>query len=227
MRLFDAIFGRIIDRRISDYQNDLIQKHCEQVDNIYRTMRGWRHDYHNHIQAMLLLCEQNNILELKHYLLQLNDDLTTVDNTIKTGNVMIDAILNSKISLINAKNIPLSAKASVPQETDLSDIDLCVIIGNLLDNAMEACEAQNTDDERFIRIYMGVMKKQLYISVQNTFSGKKKQVGRMLLTKRIAGHGYGLSRVDAIVERNGGYVNRQNEDGVFATEVMLPLLSNS
>ena len=51
MKAFDIIFGKMIDRRIANYQNDLIQKQCEQIENIYRTMRGWRHDYHNHVQA--------------------------------------------------------------------------------------------------------------------------------------------------------------------------------
>ena len=223
MKVFDIIFGKMIDRRIANYQNDLIQKQCEQIENIYRTMRGWRHDYHNHVQAMLILCDQNNLPELKKYLINLNDDLTTVDTSIKTGNVMIDAILNSKMSLIKARSIPVSAKAAAPNETDLSDIDLCVILGNLLDNAMEACVEQGAAEERFIRIYMGVMKKQLYISVQNTFSGRKKRTERLVSTKRESGHGYGLSRIDAVVKRNGGYINRQNEDGIFATEVMLPL----
>lgn len=223
MKIFDMIFGKMIDRRIANYQNDLIRKQCEQTENIYRTMRGWRHDYHNHVQAMLILCDQNNLPELKKYLINLNDDLTTVDTSIKTGNVMIDAILNSKMSLIKARSIPVSAKAAAPNETDLSDIDLCVILGNLLDNAMEACAGQGEDEERFIRIYMGVMKKQLYISVQNTFSGRKKRTERLVSTKRKSEHGYGLSRIDAVVKRNGGYINRQNEDGIFATEVMLPL----
>ena len=223
MKIFDMIFGKMIDRRIANYQNDLIRKQCEQTENIYRTMRGWRHDYHNHVQAMLILCDQNNLPELKKYLINLNDDLTTVDTSIKTGNVMIDAILNSKMSLIKARSIPVSAKAAAPNETDLSDIDLCVILGNLLDNAMEACVEQGAAEERFIRIYMGVMKKQLYISVQNTFSGRKKRTERLVSTKRESGHGYGLSRIDAVVKRNGGYINRQNEDGIFATEVMLPL----
>ncbi len=58
MKLFDILFGRAIDRRIAVYQNDLIAKHCEEVQNVYRTMRGWRHDYHNHIQAMLALTDK-------------------------------------------------------------------------------------------------------------------------------------------------------------------------
>ena len=48
MGLINLLFGKMIDRRISAYQNDLITKHCDEVQNIYTTMRGWRHDYHNH-----------------------------------------------------------------------------------------------------------------------------------------------------------------------------------
>lgn len=96
MKLFDLIFGKMIDRRIAAYQNDLIEKQCDQVENIYRIMRGWRHDYHNHVQAMLVLCEQNNIPEIKQYLLRLNDDLTTVDTVIKTGSVTLDAMYRER-----------------------------------------------------------------------------------------------------------------------------------
>jgi len=175
----------MIDRRIANYQNDLIQKQCEQIENIYRTMRGWRHDYHNHVQAMLVLCDQNNLPELKNYLINLNDDLTTVDTSIKTGNVMIDAILNSKMSLIKAHSIPVSAKAAAPHETDLSDIDLCVILGNLLDNAMEACVEQGAAEERFIRIYMGVMKRQLYIYLCKIHSvGERKEPSGWFLQRQ-------------------------------------------
>lgn len=222
MKVFDRLFGGAIDRRIAAYQNDLITKHCAEVEEIYRQMRGWRHDYHNHIQAMLAMSEDSD--RLKEYLWELNQDLTRVDTVIKTGNVMADAILNSKIALIKARRIKIDAKASVPQKLPFSDVDLCVIIGNLLDNAMEACERQRPDSERFIRVYVGVMKKQLYISVMNSTDVKERVKGTgFLSSKKGKDHGFGLIRVDHIAQKNGGYVNRQNEPGVFATEVMLPL----
>ena len=222
MKLFDFLFGRAIDRRIAGYQNDLISKHCDEVNNIYRTMRGWRHDYHNHIQAMLALTD--NPEELRQYLWKLNDDLTTVDTVLKTGNVMVDAILNSKLSLIKTKNIAVNAKAVVPAELKISEIDLCVIIGNLLDNAMEACLRQSEKEERFIRVYIGTLKQQLYLCVTNSVGGEVKKVGRTYLsTKDSNTHGFGLMRIDRLADKYGGYVNRQNEPGAFATEVMLPL----
>ena len=222
MKIFDLIFGGAIDRRIAAYQNDLITKHCDEVDNIYRTMRGWRHDYHNHIQAMLALTD--NPEELRKYLWMLNDDLTTVNTVIKTGNVMVDAILNSKLSLIKTKKIAVNAKATVPAEFNISEIDLCIIIGNLLDNAMEACLRQSEDENRFIRVYIGILKQQLYICVTNSVGGEVKKIGKSYhSTKDSDTHGFGLMRIDRLVDKYNGYVNRQDEPGAFATEVMLPL----
>ena len=222
MKLFDLIFGKAIDRRIAAYQNDLIAKHCDEVDNIYRTMRGWRHDYHNHIQAMLALTD--NTEELRRYLWKLNDDLTTVDTVLKTGNVMVDAILNSKLSLIKSRNIAVNAKATVPAELKISEIDLCAIIGNLLDNAMEACLRQEDKANRFIRVYIGVLKQQLYICVTNSMDGEAQRLGKAYLSSKSSdSHGFGLMRIDRLADKYGGYVNRQSEEGAFATEVMLPL----
>lgn len=222
MGLTDVLFGRMIDRRIAEYQNDLITKHCDEVQNIYKTMRGWKHDYHNHIQTLLALVGDEE--KTKEYLLNLNHDLTLVDTVMKTGNVMVDAILNSKLSLIKSKNIKVNAKAVVPPELNISEIDLCVIIGNLLDNAMEACLQQKEEENRFIRVFIGMLKGQLYISVSNSVGGEIKKSGKNYLsTKNSASHGFGLMRVDKIAAKYEGFVNRQNEDGIFATEIMLPL----
>ena len=226
MKLFDLLLGRAVERRIAGYQNELITKHCEEVQNIYNTMRGWRHDYHNHIQALLALTEDPR--RSREYLLRLNDDLTRVDTVLKTGNVMVDAILNSKLSLIQSRRIRVKAKAAVPPDLPISEIDLCTVIGNLLDNAMEATLRQEQESERFIRVYIGILKNQLYISVQNSAGGQLRKSGKSYLPpKNGSGHGFGLIRIDRIVEKYEGYINRQNEEGVFATEVLLPLSCHS
>ena len=213
-----------VDKKIGRFQNELVDKHYTEVETMYRKMRGWRHDYHNHIQVLKAHMELSRYQEAKQYLDMLNDDLATVDTVIKTGNVMVDAILNSKLTMIKEKEIQVDATAIVPQDVPFSGIDLSVLIGNLLDNAMEACVQIPNKDDRFIRIYIDIVKKQLYISVSNSMNGKAKRKGVQYLSTKMGVHGFGLLRIDRIATRYGGFINRQNEEGVFATEVMLPLL---
>lgn len=218
-----VLFG-LVDRRIARYQNDLMEKHWEEVDNMYRQTRGWRHDYHNHIQTMKAYLAMGQLAELEDYLGELDRDLTQVDTVVKTGNVKMDAILNSKISLAKAKNIRVEAKAIVPGTLPFSEVDLSLIIGNLMDNAMEACLKIEEEEKRFIRVYLDILKGQLYIYVMNAAAGRfKKDAGRYLTTKQGALGGFGLMRLDRVVEKYHGYLNRQDETDVFVTEIMLPL----
>lgn len=118
----------------------------------------------------------------------------------------------------------MDATALVPGDAPVSGIDLSVLIGNLLDNAMEACMELPQEKDRFIRIYIDRIKKQLYISVTNSMKGKAKRLGARFLSRKGGNHGFGLYRIDSIVAKYGGYVNRQTEEGVFATEITLPLV---
>ena len=102
------------ERRLAGYQNDLLETHCAEVQNIYTQMRGWRHDYHNHLQTLKGLLSLGRCGEAESYLRQLESDLQSVDTILKTGNLMLDAILNSKLSLAEKGEVAIRAKASVP-----------------------------------------------------------------------------------------------------------------
>lgn len=217
-----GFLSRKIDRQIASYQQELIETHYREVDNMYRQIRGWRHDYRNHIQTMKAYAASGDWEAITRYLDLLDEDLTTVDTVIKTGNPMTDAILNSKISLAKSKNIQVVADAHIPVRLKSSEIDLCCIIGNLFDNAIEA-SVQLPEDRRVIRVYMDMRNTQLYISFTNFTAGKKlKKQGKRFSSTKGEGHGFGLVRVDAIVERLEGYISRNSEDGAFTTEVLLP-----
>ncbi|MBD5527487.1 MAG: GHKL domain-containing protein [Lachnospiraceae bacterium] len=218
MRFLD----KIIDRRIARYQSDLLATHYAEVENMYRQTRGWRHDYRNHIQVLKNYAEMGDMEAVKEYLDELAEDLNTVDLALKTGNKMTDVILNSKISLARSKEIQVRADAHVPVTLNTAQIDLCIILGNLFDNAIEAC-LQLPSKERMIRIYMDMKNTQLYISFTNTTAQRKqkKENGRFASTKG-GDRGYGLVRIDTIIERYQGYIRRGSEDGAFTTEILLP-----
>ncbi|HEY8363298.1 MAG TPA: GHKL domain-containing protein [Tissierellaceae bacterium] len=222
--LIKYLLNRLIDKKISNYQNDLVTKHYNEVENIYRQMRGWRHDFHNHIQVMKAYLKLGKYEDMEKYLTELDKDLTNIDTVLRTGNLMVDAILNSKLSMARSQDIKINAKATVPKDIRVSDLDLCIIIGNLLDNAMEATMKLENPEDRFIRVYIREMKGQLYISVTNSFGGKIKKINKEYITTKLGlNHGFGLKRIDSIVNKYNGFVNRQHEEGVFATEIILPI----
>lgn len=217
-----GLFSRRIDQKVAAYQQELLQKHYAEVENMYRQMRGWRHDYRNHIQTMKAYAASGNYEAIRNYLDLLDTDLSTVDTVIKTGNPMTDAILNSKISLANSKSIRVTADAHIPIRLAISEIDLCCIIGNLFDNAIEA-SLKLPENERLIRVYMDMKGTQMYISFTNfTAVSKLAKINGLFRSTKGTHHGLGLVRIDAIVERLGGYLSRNSEDGAFTTEILLP-----
>lgn len=209
-----------MDKRIARFQSDLISKQTVEIQNMYRQMQEWRHDYRNHIQNMKNRLDGDQG-ELEQYLDELADDLTQTDTSIQTGNVMADAVLNSKLSVAEQKSIQLNVKAHIPKGIEMTDVEMCSVLGNLLDNAIEACEKLPCD-KRFLRVYIDKFKGQFYLSVQNSSPSIQRDKG-IFRTTKAGTHGFGLFRIDRIAKKYGGYVNRQYEEGVFATELLLPL----
>ena len=220
--LLQRIMKREEDKTII-YQNKLMKQQMDEIENIYMTMRGWRHDYHNHLQSLKGYLSLNKVEQMKDYLNELETDLDSIDTLYHSGNLQLDSILNAKLAIAEKGQIRIHCDASIPPQLHVSDLDLCVILGNLLDNAIESCRKIKNPDERFIRVYIGILKKQLYISITNATSETVKQRTDHYFTTKRGDHGHGLKRVDQVVKKYDGYLNRQNEPGVFATEIILPL----
>lgn len=210
----------LIERRLENRQNDYAKRQLEEIRSTYKEMRGWRHDFRNHMHVLRIYLENGEIEKCQAYLLQLEKDVEEVDLKIKSGNAMADAILNSKMSLAGTKDIRLDVTAKIPEKLPVSDTEFSVIFGNLMDNAMEACEKIESIEERFIRVYIGIYKKQFYMSITNATNQAKRM--EHYITGKGTGHGLGLYQIDKIVKKRQGYLKRRNEPGVFVTEIMLP-----
>ena len=217
------ILSKLIDNRIEEYQSTLAKTHYDEVETMYKEMRGWRHDYKHHIGVLKNYAQNGETTQIITYLSALDEDLSKTDHRLKTGNKMTDAILNSKLSLAREKKVKVIAEVQIITALTTPEIDLCIILGNLFDNAMEA-SLKLPEKDRLIRVYMTVKQNnQLYISFTNFTATKKqaKEHGRFKTTKG-KGHGFGLVRIDHIVHRHNGYINRNSEDGAFSTEILLP-----
>ena len=204
------------------FRRDLMEHQYEEIKGVYMDMRGWRHDYHNHMQVMKAQLALGNLEEIQEYLNALEKELDHVDTLVKSGNLMTDAILNSKLTLARRQKIRINCNAKIPERISVEDVDLCVILGNLMDNALEACK-QIAEENRFLRIYMKVNKSQRYLSIQNSAKEDPDFNEQNYITKKRGNHGLGMKRVQTAVEKYQGYLNLANEPGIFAAEVTIPL----
>lgn len=211
------------DRKYLNYQVQVMSRQVEEVNDLYIKMRGWRHDYHNHLQKLKAHLAMGQIAEAEAYLNQLEGDLDNIKIKYTTGNVSLDAILNSKLSIAEKEKIRINCKAQIGENPSIEDIDLCVIIGNLIDNAVESCRKMPIDADRFLRIYLCVRRQQLYIAVTNSTGEIIRRLDAEYISSKRGDHGHGLKRIDLVVEKYNGYIRRANEPGVFSTEIMLPL----
>lgn len=206
--------------KLVEYQTEQSEKHLNEVRSIHKEMRGYKHDFHHHLQALKGQLEAGEIDRALAYIEQLDNQLMNVDTLLKTGNVSLDAILSAKIAQAKAENIAVTVKANVPDALTISDLELSIIIGNLLDNAIEAC--RTVTGERFIRIFISMKGTMLYFSMLNAAGAKKKKTGSLFATHKDGVHGFGLRRAEAILEEHGGWVKYNSEDGAFTSEFLVP-----
>lgn len=208
--------------KLVEYQTEQSEKHLNEVRSIHKEMRGYKHDFHHHLQALKGQLEAGEVDRALAYIEQLDNQLMNVDTLLKTGNVSLDAILSAKIAQAKAENIAVTVKANVPDALTISDLELSIIIGNLLDNAIEAC--RTVTGERFIRIFISMKGTMLYFSMLNAAGAKKKKTGSLFATHKDGVHGFGLRRAEAILEEHGGWVKYNSEDGAFTSEFLVPAI---
>ena len=206
--------------KLVEYQTEQSEKHLNEVRSIHKEMRGYKHDFHHHLQALKGQLEAGEVDRALAYIEQLDNQLMNMDTLLKTGNVSLDAILSAKIAQAKAENIAVTVKANVPDQLTISDLELSIIIGNLLDNAIEAC--RTVTGERFIRIFISMKGTMLYFSMLNAAGAKKKKTGSLFATHKDGVHGFGLRRAEAILEEHGGWVKYNSEDGAFTSEFLVP-----
>lgn len=208
--------------KLVEYQTEQSEKHLNEVRSIHKEMRGYKHDFHHHLQALKGQLEAGEVDRALAYIEQLDNQLMNVDTLLKTGNVSLDAILSAKIAQAKAENIAVTVKANVPDALTISDLELSIIIGNLLDNAIEAC--RTVTGERFIRIFISMKGSMLYFSMLNAAGEKMKKTGSLFATHKDGVHGFGLRRAETILEEHGGWVKYNSEDGAFTSEFLVPAI---
>ena len=190
--------------RLAAYQTEQSRQHLDEVRSIHAEMRGYKHDFHSHLQTLRGLLAEGEYERAAAYIDELDERLQSVDTLLKTGNVTLDAILSAKLAQAKAAKIAITVKATVPEGLTISDTELGIVVGNLLDNAIEAC--RDISGERFLRLYMTMKGKMLYFSMLNSAGEKQVKIGSLFATHKTGLHGFGLRRAENLIVAHGGWI---------------------
>ena len=210
-----------MEKQREEEKNRYYLRQLETMEAFSESMRSFRHDLKNHTIAMQPYLKNKQYDALEAYLSNTFIEKALSEESIHCGNTVIDSILNFKIHEAGNKGITLEAKVSIPPQLHISDSDLTVILGNLLDNAIEAVEPLT--EERVIQLTISYQKGNLILSVKNPYKGELLKKGdRWITSKKDKDlHGYGLSNVKHFVDKNGGTMRIQTEQQIFSVTMML------
>lgn len=179
-------------------------------------VRAWRHDFHNYLEVMQIYIENKDFDQLKKYVGEVKKDFQSILSLVATGNPAVDAIISSKILIASEKNVQVRLNAQKILRLPISETKLCVVLGNLLDNAIEACSKIPDPEKRHIKIDIYPQRGMLMIHIVNQSSGGyKMKDGQLISTKPEGSHGYGLKRVRQIVNDADGIYNISYTDDQF------------
>lgn len=170
----------------------------------YERERRIIHEYKNQLFCIGSLLKSQQYEELEEYLKRIGSELDEGRNVIATGNALVDSIINVKFREAKAKEIVMPLEIENMAKAGITDEDFVIIIANLLDNAIEACE--KCAGEKIIRVQLRYQNDKLFIAVSNTYNGKVKGSKILPETQKAdaARHGFGLKNIKSIVEKYNG-----------------------
>ncbi len=196
-------------------------EHLRQINQKVEESAKLRHDFRHHLRTLMTLAAEGRCEELENYI----RGITEINEGMRLGrltdNIELDALVQYYSNLAQSSGIQFRARLSLPAALDFPIVDLCGLLGNLLENAVEACLRQQTA-QKTIFIAGRVQDGQLEFVVDNSFDGTLNIRGGKYVSAKRNDFGLGISSVSETVERYGGVMNLYADEKGFHAEVSLP-----
>ena len=224
----------ILKRENKIHENEIFRIQVKNQTDMYRSIsenfdkqRKKAHEFKNQIMCIESLISKKNYDELEEYVRKVSGRLRTEPDYIKTNNIIVNAILNSKYQEMLDKKILFIFKINDLSGLNISDEDVVIILSNLLNNAIEACE--RCTDRKYVKMKFMKEKDSTVISVRNPYEGELIITDGEIQTSKkqeTAEHGVGIKNIIDVIERyQGSYVMR-NDGSEFYFSVVIPCIVN-
>ncbi|WP_343096381.1 sensor histidine kinase [Agathobacter rectalis] len=206
--------------------NQMEARQNEEIINSTHSLRVFKHDIMNHMSILYKLVENGKNSDALKYIYQINNSIERTSYTISTGIIPIDCIMTAKLSKALDNNISIKHQIHFPANYNISDMDLCSLISNLLDNAIEAnCKLDMT--KRRLQIEIKPYNNMLLLFISNSSNGIYLYGGNgNLLTTKTSNkneHGIGIKRINEIVKKYNGIIEFNPGTEIFSVSILFPL----
>lgn len=201
-------------------RDEIYKKNCDDMESVLQLNREMFHNIKNHLLVMKRMGEENEDKRLKEYVYDLCQEFEKVERVKWTNNQTMDIIVNQKKIMAEQKGIIFTVKSMILPKLEITDTDICVLFGNLLDNAIEACE-KILDSEKYIEITIELQAEILFIRIMNSMQEKPKTRNGKLITskKDVNMHGIGIKSAERIINKYDGIMLYNISDKVFETNI--------
>lgn len=211
--------------RLYAQQLEFCSQQAEEHESLCLEIRRIRHDLKNHLSGLLGMVQSGQLNEAEKYIMQMLD-VSTVDRpeeVSRTGNIVVDSLINHAYAMAQKDNIQFNINVLVPASLPFKSGHLVIVLGNLLENALEACRVI-PKGKGFIYLDISYTKGIFQLCIKNNYLAKRKKdnIGHYLTTKAdTIYHGLGLSSINHAIANYHGQMEITDNDNVFQVIVVM------
>jgi len=207
------------ENQAMNHQLELQREHYRMIRTHIDETKRARHDLRHHLSVFQTYIETGETGKLADYIDEYKDSLP--DDTVIEfcGNFAVNSILRYYTGIARSEGIQIDVHMELPEKTGVSDSDLCIIIGNCVENAIEAC--RKLDEGKYIKIHSKLKGKMLTVIVANSYDGSIKKVGGSFMSLKHEGEGLGISSVKAVVDKYGESAQFETGESEFRATIIL------
>jgi len=193
------------------------------TDNINKA-KAIRHDFHHHTLVLQSYLHSNQLDLLENYLNKYKTSFTENTAPMLCNNYVINAMIQHYLTIAESLMIKFTTLVDIPAKVSISDMDLCIILGNTIENAIEAC-SRMTNEDRFINLNIKIIGYMLIITIDNSYNGVLETTSSSIISSKREGsdEGIGLASVKSVASKYNGIVNFNFTKDIFKTSIMLNL----
>jgi signal transduction histidine kinase len=214
--LYDDFMVSASRLEIANKQISIQKEYYDTLSNQMDEIKKIKHDIRHFIVTMEMLAEEGKIDKLVEFLCEYSEKTKTEELPLFCENIIANSIIGYYYLQASRDAITFESRCIIDKQVDVDDNDLCIVLGNALDNAVSACRTMEPSQTRFVSITTKIINKYLFIKVCNSYQGQlEMKNGQYISSKKGGSHGYGIRNIQKVVESYGGYLKIDHDGNTF------------